>query len=421
MAKRKYRAIEFKQIQKEKVVEQVRGEKVVVAVDVAKSKQYGALCNEKKEVLQLWKWDQLRETRDLVGFLASLPAASVEVAMEPSGSYGDPLRHHLWRAGIPVYRVSPKRCKDLSEVLDGVPSQHDPKSAILVGRLHLDGLSELWEESSEAHRALATATRALNLHDGQCHQNQNRLEGQLARHWPELTQILALDSATLTELLAEYGGPAAVSADRTGAYALMRRVGRSFLTSEKIELVLATASTTLGVPMTAEECWLLRSIAQETRRNREERARAEKRLKASAWKVPAAVALRELLGEVTSVVVVSEADPIQSANPRSYVKSVGLNLKERSSGRYHGQLRITKRGSGAVRRWLYMAVLRLVQNDAVVREWYQLKVKRDGGLKKKALIAVMRKLVLAIWHVARGAKFDASKLFDVRRLKLEAA
>ena len=161
MAKRKYRAIELKQIRKEKVVDQVRDEKVVLAVDVAKAKQYGALLNEKKEVLAQWKWDQLTETREVVGFLASLPAASLAVAMEPSGSYGDPLRHHLWRAEIPVYRVSPKRCKDLSEVLDGVPSQHDPKSAILVGRLHPDGMSELWEESSEAQRALVTATRAL--------------------------------------------------------------------------------------------------------------------------------------------------------------------------------------------------------------------------------------------------------------------
>ncbi len=31
-------------------------------------------------------------------------------------------------------------------------------------------------------------------------------------------------------------------------------------------------------------------------------------------------------------------------------------------------------------------------------------------------MAVMRKRVAASWHVARGAPFDARKLFDLRRL-----
>lgn len=31
----------------------------------------------------------------------------------------------------------------------------------------------------------------------------------------------------------------------------------------------------------------------------------------------------------------------------------------------------------------------------------------------------MRKLIRALWHVARGEQFDSTKLFDVSRLKLE--
>ena len=51
---------------------------------------------------------------------------------------------------------------------------------------------------------------------------------------------------------------------------------------------------------------------------------------------------------------------------------------------------------------------------------YLKKVKRDGGRAKvRAVVAVMRKLVMALWHVARGAEFDARKLFDVRRLEVE--
>ncbi len=64
-----------------------------------------------------------------------------------------------------------------------------------------------------------------------------------------------------------------------------------------------------------------------------------------------------------------------------------------------------------------MAALRLIYRDPIVRAWYRKKVARDGGRTKiKAVVAVTRKLVLALWHVARGEAFDASKLFDARRL-----
>ena len=62
--------------------------------------------------------------------------------------------------------------------------------------------------------------------------------------------------------------------------------------------------------------------------------------------------------------------------------------------------------------------LRFIKDDAVVKTWYQRKVARDGGVKKKAIIAIMRKLIQALWHVGRGAKFDSARLFDTRRLSL---
>jgi len=56
----------------------------------------------------------------------------------------------------------------------------------------------------------------------------------------------------------------------------------------------------------------------------------------------------------------------------------------------------------------------------VIAAWYEKKVKRDGGLKSKAITAVMRKLVLSLWHVARGEVFDSRKLFDTRALGIAA-
>jgi transposase len=67
-------------------------------------------------------------------------------------------------------------------------------------------------------------------------------------------------------------------------------------------------------------------------------------------------------------------DPRKYACARSYQKALGLNLKEKSSGRHVGQLKITKRGSAVARKYLYFAALRLIQSHPVVKAWYKNKV-----------------------------------------------
>ena len=130
-----------------------------------------------------------------------------------------------------------------------------------------------------------------------------------------------------------------------------------------------------------------------------------------------------VIGKTTAAVLVAAlGDPQNYDSATSYLKSTGLNLKEKSSGKTKGALHITKRGPRIVRLYLHLAVLRLIQHDHVVRAWYAKKVKRQGGLaKSKAVVAIMRKLVLALWSVARGEPFDSARLFDTSRLNLTAA
>ena len=71
-----------------------------------------------------------------------------------------------------------------------------------------------------------------------------------------------------------------------------------------------------------------------------------------------------------------------------------------------------------VRQYLYLLALRVIGKDAIVRAWYERRRGFAADTKVVAVVAVMRKLVRALWHVARGNAFDATKLFDVRRLSV---
>jgi transposase len=104
-------------------------------------------------------------------------------------------------------------------------------------------------------------------------------------------------------------------------------------------------------------------------------------------------------------------DPRHFGCAQAFQKAMGLNLKEKSSGRYVGQLKLTKRGSAKARKYLYFAAMRLLQTDPVVKEWYLRK--QDPKAKNKTVIALMRKLSKALWHVGRGQAFDATKLLSV--------
>ena len=67
---------------------------------------------------------------------------------------------------------------------------------------------------------------------------------------------------------------------------------------------------------------------------------------------------------------------------------------------------------------LWLAVCRWVRQDPVARAWYDKKIARIAGKKSKAIVALMRKLAGALYHIGRGDPYDASKLFAVKNLEV---
>jgi len=423
MKKRIYRGVNVKKVDVERLADSVREKRMVFGLDVAKEAMVGSVAVDRDEVFLNVKWTHPVETKELVELITRLPAASIEVAMEPSGTYGDALKYQFALRGVPVYRVSPKRSHDAAEVYDGVPSWHDVKSAGLIARLHLDGASEPWRDRTDEERKLAASIRTMEMYDGQESNNTNRLEALLARHWPEATQHLRLKSATLVAMIKRFGSPQGVARQASQTGALIRRVGRGGVKEETIEAIVNSASTTVGVPMIGAEIRMLQTLAEEILRCRKAASKARASVEALSEAHEAAGPMGQTIGKVTAAVLVSKAgDPRDYASASGLVKSLGLNLKERSSGKHKGQLKITKRGPSVCRYYLYLAALRLIQDDPVVRAWYDKKVARDGGrMKNKAVIAVVRKLVKGLWHVARGEPFDSRLLFDTSKLDLVQA
>jgi transposase len=411
MKKHIYRTKKINAIDWIQMKEQLQGTPVVFAIDVAKEKQYALLANADSSVSELLSWNHPEQTREVLTHLENL-ACPLTAVMESTGTYGDALRYQFRCSGFEVNQISAKRVSDARELYDGVPSLHDAKSATVIMRLHRDGLSIPWRESDDAERELDALRREYDLHQSQYQRNKNRLEAYLSRHWPGVLPLLPLDSVTLESLLIEYGSPEQIAKNTEEAAKNMHLWSKNQLKNEKIAVVIQSAVNTLGQPCIDAERRYLQALTAEMRHSRQQQKEVKDILEATVKADTGLSKLASVIGLITTAVLLGcRLDPRNFRNARSFQKALGLNLKEKSSGRDVGRLKITKRGCSLVRRYLYFAALRLINNDPVVKAWYQKKV--DARAKNKTVIALMRKLAKALWHVARGERFDATKLLSV--------
>jgi transposase len=420
--KRIYKAARVQQVRLETLLP-VLAAGCIVALDVAKQKFLVALATLAGEVVEVFRFDHPTETRQFLSLVSELSAhvapGQLRAAMEPTGTYGDAIRQQLVAQGVPVNMVEPKRTHDSQALFDNVSSLHDAKSAVLVAKLCSLGLATEWTALDPTRRRLR-ALIELRGHD-LAHEERcfGRIEAMLARHWPEFGRWMdARAQKSALKLLAEHPNPARVHAERHAVRAFLCEASRGQLSAELIDGVVTEAGTTLGVPMLPEEELLLTALAKQALDSRQRADALEAEMEKLAGD-EAFGRLKRLMGTYTAAVIVTLCDPRQYAKARQLEKACGLNLREKSSGEHVGRVSLTKRGPALVRKVLYLFALRMIQQSSVVRAWYTQRRGYTEGTKQRAVVAVMRKLVRAIFHVARGEEFDDRKLFDVRRLDLD--
>ncbi len=420
MRKRAYRATEVKQIDVADLAGRLAPGPVWVGADVGKTQVFCVVRDAAGRFERPWRVRCPKEVGLLVTKLKELSALRpLAVAMEPTGTYGDALRQALGDAGLEVRRVGGKAASDYAEIFDGVPSAHDGKDAAVVAELAAIGKSAAWPMTVDSPREaeLAATVSWLDAQQSIVQLWQGRLEGLLSRHWPEATGLLALTGGTLLRLLTEYGGPAGLAADPKAAERLAHW-GGGFLKPQKIQDLIESARSTIGVRMNEANVELLKSYARQARAAAAEIRQAKRRLTAWAKEDPSLQTHAEIVGPNTACVLrVAVGDPRDYHCGEAYRKAMGLNLKERSSGKHQGKLKITKRGPSLARRWLYFAALRTIQRPPV-RAWYEAKRTKDKDRGNGAVVAVMRKLALALYAVAvHGQSFSLERLLPGRPQK----
>lgn len=364
---------------------------------------------------------EIDEFLELLNMVQSV-ADSLTIGLESTGTYGEAVRRALTTAGFEVHRVSGKATSDYHEIFDGVPSQHDGKDAAVIAELTAFGKGTAWPYQADSENLAAVKHQVARAETYRKQQVEwtGRLEGLLARHWPELTALLPLGSVTLLQMVIHYQSPARVAADAEAAQRLARWGGAK-LQESKIAQVIESGRTTRGVPVAEPQAAWLGEVASNILSARRHVRDAEGQLGKLLAAEPVLCRYTAIGAATLGVIWAYVGDPRDYSSGGAFLKALGLNLKERSSGRRQGELAITKRGPSAPRRWIFFWALRALQREEI-QPWYTeftrvgRKSSADGKgehRKLKGVVALMRKLCRGLRHaMVHQEEFDYGKLFD---------
>jgi transposase len=424
-----YRAVDVQELSLQKVLEKfAENTRIVVGVDVAKRKFLAALCDSQGEPVVIVRFEHPTQTVVFADLLAGMRAdhRQVEVVMEPTGTYGDPLRYQLGRREIPVFRMNNEMVRDSAKLYDGTASKHDAKDACVLAweHVHRPKRSARWHELSADRRSIRALITQRELFDKPLRRLLGQMEPLLARHFPEFEAFFDFGrSKSPYRLLEAFGSPAAmVQAGAEQVTHCLHKAARRPPEADLVQALLKAARTTSGIALVEDERQLIRMMSTEILSLMEKRNEVDARIEKAGAEVPQVKAMRPCLGRVTAATVYAYLGaPSDYASAAALEKAAGLNLIERSSGDNDGTKHLSKRGAGVVRKYLFLAAMRLIQTDPVVKAWYQARKSFKAEQRIKAVIAVERKLCRALFHVTADNPFDATKLFDTRRLPLTAA
>jgi transposase len=346
-------------------------------------------------------------TEDRAGYdalLAALAPAPVLVVMEATGHYWKNLFAVLAAAGHDVVVLNPLIARRFQEA-----SLERTKT----DAIDANGLARLAFEKRPApthlHDNVAEALRELVRHRDRLRQDFDDRVRQLHRlvdlGFPEFTRyVRTLDSMLATCLLAEYPTAHAFARATPRRVAKLRYDGRHFVGAELAQSLVDAAKRSVGQHHGHAYKLQARHICQDLDLWRRRLAEIEHDIEdlLDTHVLGKLITSIDGIGPQTAARIIAAAgDPAHFKSPGAFAAYVGVVPGLRQSGKQTStRAGIGPLGNARLRRALWMPVLSAIKCNAWLRAFY-LRLRAAGKPAKLAMIAAMRKLLHAVYSVAK--------------------
>lgn len=384
-----------------------------IGIDIASEKHFVAIVGEASEVLA--KSTSFGEDVSGYGRLFELIGEPTDtlVAMEATGHYWKNLFAALAARGFSVALLNPLRTRRFAEE-DLQRTKTDAIDALGIARFAAQkrpAVSRMPDSATEEVRELVRHRDRLMQEFGDKTRQLHRL---VDLGFPELTRyVRRLDSQLATALLAEYPTAQAFAQARPKALANLKYDGRHFVGLELAMTLIEAGRRSVGAHHAYAYRLQVKHACQDLDVLRERLRSLDRDVESKLGEHEIGQLLTTIdgVGPTTAAKLIAElGNPADFTSPGALAAYVGVVPATKQSGRSSGtRFGISQVGNTRLRHALWMPVLTAVRKNPWLSNYYA-RLRANGKPPKVALIAAMRKLLHAVYAVARDRKPFTPKL-----------
>ena len=337
--------------------------------------------------------------------LALLGPEPVLIAIEATGHYWKNLFAALAAAGHRVALLNPIVARRFQEA--GLErTKTDAIDAYALARLAFEKRPAPTELNDAAVEDLRELVRHRDRLRGDFDDRVRQLHRLVDLGFPEFTRyVRSLDTMLATALLAAYPTAQAFAKASPRCVAKLRFDGRHFVGLELAERLVEAAKRSVGQHHGPAYGLQARHICQDLDLGRRRLSEIERDIEGfiEAHEVGSLLATIDGIGALSAArLIAAVGDPARFRSAGALAAYVGVVPALRQSGkRTTTRSSIAPHGNARLRCSLWMPVLGAVRRNAWLKAFYD-RLRANGKPPKVALVAAMRKLLHAVYSVARN-------------------
>ncbi len=395
----------------------------VVGIDIgSQSCDFCVLKPDKSQVIKSTEFANTRPGFELLqSKLAQLgvPAERVLIGLEATSRYGENLYQFLDSHGYQMCPLHPRQTHQFAQQR-GLRAKTDRIDATTIARVLLSGEARRGYVPTELIATYRELVRVHSQLSDEVARYKNEIQALLSVLFPEFPQVFADPCrATAIALLKLYPSAQAMAAAgvETIAAKLHELAPRNYGRQTAEQLVqLAQQSSSSRLATTARST-TLKIFCDQLEHTQANLAQLEKELDHLLDADEAVKGLKsapEFGRKTVSVLRAELGDVTRFQRVDQVVAYAGLDLEVKQSGKWKGQTKLSKRGSGRLRRVLYLAAVRSIRLKGSAFGAYYHRLIERGMKACDALMAVMRKMLIVAYHLLRTQEtYDPTKVCAV--------
>lgn len=342
------------------------------------------------------------------------------VGMEPTGHYWLNLSKWLTEHNIEVVLVNPHLVKKNKENRDNTQSKSDIKDALVIADMVKNGYYAFTRSNSEIFEKLRVLMSNRDVVVKRLVTTKNQLHRWVEIVFPELRQAFKdITGKGAMATLRSFPTPGELSIlqpqDIVHKWRLLmkRQAGLP-----KARLLIDLASRSVGTQRAIDAHKLhLKQLLEEYDLATAQLEAIEHEVIEVLKEIPYAKKMLGIKGisPITLAGILGESGDLSGfTHGNALLRHAGLHLAEASSGKWKGQIVLSKRGRSRLRRFLFMATIGLVMNNTEFKALHSVNVKEKKLKKIKSVMKLCGKLARILVGMARnGLAYTPEKVFPI--------